>query len=137
MFDLDQVGPLRVVGLPDARLGSVVAVALTDPADLARVWVVGSGHTAKVPAITGGEQRQQPDGRMLGGVGGSGNVPLVDAGIHYRRCRQSPPHGVRSKLLHGHVEGLFAEALPVGSSALERHDLRTHVDDATVKNAVG
>jgi len=27
-------GPLRVVGLPDARLGSVVAVALTDPADL-------------------------------------------------------------------------------------------------------
>ncbi len=47
---------------------------------------------------------------------------------HDLSLRQRPPHRARAQFLHGQVEQLLAERLPVRSAALERHDLRTHVD---------
>ena len=97
----------------------------------AGVGVQRRGHAADVPAVAGREQRQQPDGGVLGRVRGARQVGLgePDSVEHVRG--QGPPHGGGLQGPLRQVERLLADHLAArGDRALqERDDLvgHTHV----------
>ena len=75
---------------------------------------------ADVPAVAGGEQRQQADRRVLGRVRRPGHVARVDPGrceLVRRAASTTPPWSCRCR--GGQVERLLAEHLAGGDAPLQ------------------
>ena len=105
-------------GRAEAALGEAGAarVAVVDEdGEPAGVGVQGGGDAADVPAVAGGEQRQQPDRRVLGGVRGARAGRRRPARPRPRTSSGTVHHtaAVRRVAL-GQVERLLADHLAAG-----------------------
>ena len=75
----------------EARTAGVAVV--DEDGGQAGVGVQGYGHAADVPAVAGGEEREEADGGVFGGVQGAGEFLGVDAGGVELGVGDGPPDG--------------------------------------------
>ena len=94
----------------------------------AGVRVQRGRDAADVPPVAGGEQRQQPDRAVLGGVGGARQVAAGDPRLVEGVVGHRPPDGRGAQRPLRQVERLLADHLAGGPALEERDDLVGHVD---------
>ncbi|QDL75601.1 hypothetical protein DNK48_24880 [Streptomyces malaysiensis subsp. malaysiensis] len=102
-----------------------------------RVRVQRDGHPADVPAVTGGEERQDADRGVLGGVQGAPEGLGVHPGVVELVIGDRPPHGpgaqgARRKVQLGLAEDLTGDQL----AAQKRDDLVGDLDRAETQPRV-
>ncbi|ASR00274.1 hypothetical protein CGL27_22810 [Streptomyces sp. 11-1-2] len=87
-----------------------------------RVGVQRDGHPADVPAVTGGEERQDADRGVLGGVQGAAEGLGVHPGLLELVVGDRPPHGPGAQGARRKVELGLAEDLTGDQLAAQKGD---------------
>ncbi|NJP74042.1 flp pilus-assembly TadE/G-like family protein [Streptomyces sp. C1-2] len=95
------------------------------------------GDPADVPAVARGEQREQTDGRVLGGVQGAAQVLRVDPGRVELVLGDRPPHRAGAQRTRREVElGLAQHLAGEDAAAQVGDDLVRHLDGAVAEAAL-
>ncbi len=126
---LSQACATAIAALGEARTAGVAVVH--EDRQPSGVLVQRGRDAADVPAVAGGEQRQQPDRGVLGRVHGTRHGGGRDAGLGDPLVGQRPPDRLRPQVTGREVERLLAEHLPGDDPAFQVADrLRGHLDRA-------
>ena len=129
--------PQPCAGHREAARGEAAASGVPvvhDDRRRARVGVTGGREPPDVPPVARREQREHGDGRVLGGVQGTGHVGVRDPRLRQHLRWHGPPGAAGAEGARGQVERHLAEHLAGDQpTAQERHDLGGHLHLAVMK----